>query len=323
MRVELAREVFQDDGAGAEYDLHALISLLRCFVERRHEWVTNSGVVPAVAAFLRDNLSSLADTYVALARDAAVAAIWTGTTQTGDIVRVSRADLDDYSHDLCQSAVLVVENQKSDGHFVTSIAHAFRSERVRVALERTWLVIENGGGSGTVVPVAREAAKRFRRLIRVSALLDSDRLIPKQRTQNHEKADVLAADGIVVHVLALREAENYAPYRVLGGIGRQPAASKRLRHFKQLDSDQRAHFDMKKGFTKPRSRAPEVRAEQRTLFDGLDAAILVGLHHGFGDGILEHMHEIRESLSERDFAHLGAESVAELRSLLAKLAGTI
>lgn len=56
------------------------------------------------------------------------------------------------------------------------------------ALSQGWLEIEHGGG-GSLAKVAESAMRRYRRLVRVAALLDSDRMVPGQRTNAYEKAD--------------------------------------------------------------------------------------------------------------------------------------
>ncbi|MEU8128730.1 hypothetical protein AB0B68_16065 [Micromonospora sp. NPDC049049] len=321
MRVELTADVFVDVGDPADqFDPTDLYVLLRCFPDRRHDWVTNYGVVAAVEAYLPKHLPDLADTYVALARDAMVQQAWTGTTQQRDLVRVGRADLADHSADLCRPAVLVVENSSSDGGFLHTVACALRHERVLTALERAWLEVHSAGGSGEVPRVAREHAVRYRRLVRVVALLDSDSLIPGQRTPNHDQAEKLAAEEIAVHVLALREAENYVPHRVLAGIGKPKQASQKLSLLRRLTPQQRGHLDMKTGLGK---RKPEAVEKQKELFEGLDLAVQLGLHDGFGKNLLERLAEYREQLTERDFATLGDEVVAELRTMLDLIASRV
>ena len=154
------------------------------------------------------------------------------------------------------------------------------------------------------------------------ALLDSDRLIPRQRTGSHDKEDKLTGLDVAVHVLDRREAENYVPHRVLAQIGRRAVASRRLELFKRLTQDQREHFDMKHGFRKA-GAPPAVLPAQRDLFDALDHDVRLGLHDGFGQDLLQRMHDDRESLTERDFAQLGDNVVGELRALLATIAGKI
>jgi hypothetical protein len=322
VRVELAAEVLVEDDCAERYDLNALYALLRCFADGPHDWVADERVVAAAAAFLPRHLPQQAQTYLELARDGLVGQRgWTGTSQATEVVRVERADLDDLSADLCRPAVLVLENHESDGYFITAIAHAFGADRVRTALVREWLQIEHGGG-GDLVKVAERAAGRFRRLTRVVALLDSDRLVPRQRTANDDNAERLAASRIVTHVLILREAENYAPHRVLAAIGRRREAADKLRAFKTLDRDQRGHFDMKKGFG-PTNGPPKIKEEQTVLYANLGRQARFALRGGFGQDILKRMHDSRESLSAKDFAHLGETAVAELRELLAAVESRI
>jgi len=327
VRVELAPEVFADgeDTTGSDdptYLTH-LYSLLYCFIDERHEWVTNGLVVVAVEEFLPKHLPSLADTLASTARKAATAQVWTGTSQVDpEVVRVTRADLVEHAADLCQRAVVVVENQGSDGRFLAAVAHVLGDERVRRAFEHDWVEFANGGGS-TLVSVAEQAVRRFRRVVRVAAVLDSDRLLPRQRTSSDDKADRLRRLGVAVHVLARREAENYVPYRVLATVGRPGEASRKVTLLKQLTPEQRAHYDMKHGFRRV-DRSQETRDAFEKLFPTfVPPTPRTGLHDGFGDRLLDELHAHRERLTEDDFAQLGPDVVAELRELLATVAGRI
>ncbi|MGX7669810.1 hypothetical protein [Plantactinospora sp. DSM 117369] len=328
MRVELAPEVFADtDDSTGPYalpDLHHLYDLLRCFAEERHEWVVaDVAVVAAVRDFVPRHLPQLADTYIALAEDAAVAVnAWTGTTQaTADPVAVSRADLTEYAEDLCQRAVVVVENQESDGSFLETVAYVLGHQRILTAFRNRWVEIGHGGGSD-LMKTALAAGNRFRRVIRVVAVLDSDRLIPRQRTGSHDKAKTLEDLDIGVHVLVRREAENYVPDKVLAGVGQLAEASARLDRLKQLTPEQRGHYDMKHGFSRLDRSADAVRAHEE-LFPDLDHRTRSALHDGFGSDLLSRMRTYREGLTEHDFAQLGDDVVAELRELLATIAGRI
>ncbi|MEO3922743.1 hypothetical protein ABGB07_02500 [Micromonosporaceae bacterium B7E4] len=327
MRVELAAEIFRDtDETTGPYDpqnLTHLYNLLYCFVDQRHDWVTNGMVVVAVEEFLPKHLPELAATLAAVARKASTAQSWVGTTQvSSDVVRVSRADLVEHAADLCQQAVVVVENQESDGCFLQAVVHVLGDERIRRAIDNGWVEIANGGGS-SLLKVAANAARRFRRVVRVAAVLDSDRLIPRQRTGSDDKAEQLKTLRVAVHVLARREAENYVPYRVLATVGRPADASRRLTLLKQLTPEQREHYDMKYGFNRVDRSAAATDAFQQVFPAYVPPAPRTGLHDGFGTDLLERMHAQRERLTEHDFAQLGAGVVAELRELLATIAGRI
>ncbi|MEU6021349.1 hypothetical protein [Micromonospora sp. NPDC047134] len=322
MRVELSVDVFLAIDDVDSYDPNDLHSLLRCFPDGRHDWVTNHEVVAAVAKHLPKCLPRLADTYVALARKGMVEQAWTGKTQLHDVVRVGLTDLADCSADLCRPAVLVVENSGSDGAFLTAVAHALRHERILTALKQSWLEVHSAGGSGEVVRVVREHVSRYRQLIRVVALLDSDSLIPQQRTGNHDRADELAGMDVKVHVLTRREAENYVPHRVLATIGKHKETSRKLSLLRRLTPQQRSHIDMKHGFTKA-ERSKAVRDQLQQLFHDLELEVRLGLHDGFGDDLLERLALWQEQLTERDFATLGEDVVDELRKLLDLVASRI
>lgn len=316
MQVDLAREVFCEADA-----LPDVLNLLRRFAEGPHDWVADPATIEAAKQYLSEQAPHLADTYIDLAHKGVVAAAWSSGSDSRTVVRIEPSELADYTADLCRPAVLVVEDQESDGCFVRALSYVFRADGVLRAVSRGWLEIEHGGGS-SIDRVAQSVARRYRRCVRVAALLDSDRMIPGQKTSAYEKADQLTRVGIVVHVLELREAENYVPNRVLITVGRQRDASRRLDSLKKLTLQQRGYLDIKKGFG-PTNSAPVIRDEQADFFRDLDQDVLVALRGGFGMDLLKRLEEAKERLTERDFASLGEDAIADLRALLAKLVSVI
>jgi hypothetical protein len=315
LRVDLAFEVFSE----AE-SLPDLLNLLRCFAEGRHDWVADEVVIAAAERYLAEHAPHLASTYTELGRKGTVAAAWSGTIDT-NAVRIAAADLAEHTSDLCRPALLIVEDQGSDGCFIRGLARSLQADRVLQALSRGWLEIEHGGG-GSLARVVESAAGRYRRLVRVAALLDSDRMVPGQHTNSHEKAERLRLLGVLVHVLELREAENYVPNRVLQAIGRPRDASRKLDLLKRLTQHQRGYYDMKIGFG-PVNGPPTLPGEQAGLFADLDADALLGLRGGFGRDLLKRMEDDSGHLTERDFASLGADVLAELRALLSTVISVI
>lgn len=314
MRVDLAADVFQGKTA-----LLDLLSMLRCFAEERHDWVSTTETLVTAELYFRDHVPTMAATFVELGRKGTVSSVWSGSQY--DPVRVCAADLGDHVADLIQSAVLVVENQDSDGCFVSALAHIFGATQLRSALSQHWLTIEHGGGS-SLDQVAQNAISRFRCRIRVVALLDSDRLVPGEHTQAHIKAARLEEAGIAVHVLELREAENYVPNRILGRIHPRREAMRRLNYLKLLNAEQRGHFDMKQGFG-PMTGPPIVPPSQRSLYSSISQQSLRGLRGGFGNELLRKMEEASVHMTEDDFASVGDQVVSELRSMLDKISGVI
>jgi hypothetical protein len=252
VRVDLAADVF--DGVERLPDL---LALLRCFVVGRHDWVvTDPAVITAAQRYLGEHVPTSSESYVELARKGTVAAAWRGGASVATVVRVTGAELEDLATDLEQPAVLVVENGTSDGCFVHGLVLVFKAADVQRALAERWLLVEHGGGE-TLVEVVRSKVCLYRRQVRVAAILDSDRMLPGERTRAHDKAERLRERGVAVWVLTLREAENYVPNRVLGSIGRPSEASRKLNLLKRLTPEQRGHFDMKAGFGVP-DRPPNV-----------------------------------------------------------------
>ncbi|HET8681919.1 MAG TPA: hypothetical protein VFM54_08605 [Micromonosporaceae bacterium] len=277
-------------------------------------------MIAAAERYLAEHAPRLAPTYVELGRKGTVAAAWSGATGART-VRVGAGDLADHACDLCRPALLIVEDQDSDGCFIRSLARVLRADQVLRALVQGWLEIQHGGG-GSLTKVAKSAVGRYRRQVRVAVLLDSDRLVPGQHTRSHMKADELRTLGVLVHVLELREAENYVPNRVLRAIGRPHEASRKLGLVKRLTPQQRGHFDMKTGFGPP-GGPPVVPSEQAALFGDLEEDVRLGLRGGFGKDLLRRMEDAGGHLTEQDVAGLGADVLVELRALLVTIASVI
>lgn len=315
MRVSLATDVFTESTA-----LTDILDLLRAFSFGHHDLlVAEPGIITAATEYLNEHAPNLASAYETLASKGTVASVWTATSAQGPVIQVNSATLADHSADLRRPAVFVVEDQESDGHFIKALCTVFRATRIQKALAEDWLRIEHGGGSGGVEKVAKVHAGRFRLFRRVAALLDSDRLIPGQQTKAHKQATHLESDGVIVHVLEFREAENYVPNRVLDRARNRRQASGMLTHLKRLTEQQRAHFDMKKGF----AASGVILPEQQPLYASLGMRATQGLRGGFGSDLLRRLEEDSAALTERDFDGLGAGVVPELRGLLDKLASVI
>jgi hypothetical protein len=147
-------------------------------------------------------------------------------------------------------------------------------------------------------------------------LFDSDRWAPGTPEKNLHRIEELRALGVKIHVLTLREAENYIPNRVLRAVKPHRESSVRLAHLKRLTLDQRGHFDMKHGFKKTRG-VPE---QQQQLFASAPPDALHGLDEGFGQDLLKIFESMAERLTETDFVQDVGEAVPyELRGLLAML----
>lgn len=312
MLVEIAPEVFIGDGS-----LVPIIKMIGCFTDGRHDWSADPDALAAAERYFETYTPMTSSAYLDLGRKGLVAASWRqpGTTA---LVRITLNDLADAAEDLCRPAVLIVEDLRSDGCFVRSIATVFRADHLLKALSSGWLVIGHGAGERLAM-VAEEERRRFRCKVRVVALLDSDRLRPLERTKAHQKADYLQTLSVLVHVLELREAENYVPNRVLSTT---KDARRKLQYVKRLSLTQRGHYDMKNGF-RQKNGTFAIHGEQRELFDGLDDEIVQALGNGFGQDLLATLERQCGSLTEEDFSKLGPEVADELRKLLSMISGVV
>lgn len=312
VRVELAADVF----TGPE-ELCPILELVSCFVERRHDWIlTDPAVLVAAIDYFGREAPGQAASVELAAKSTVRATAWSAASPGSTPVLVTRSTIANLAHDLCRAAILVVEDLTSDRHFFRTVAQVFAPDLIG-ALDDGWLEIRHGGGSGGVYKVAVDEAQRFRELCRVVVLLDSDRMVPEQSTSSHDKADALKRSKIRVHVLELREAENYVPNKVLAATVRDKESARVLALVKKLTPEQRGHFDFKKGFG-GKGRTPTIPQQQRRLYGSLEESAVRTLSDGFGTGLLATMHDrYRAGLTEEDFSGVGPSVAAELRALVA------
>ena len=310
MRVEIDPDIFRAPEPGKP-TIQAVFRLLETFDMGRHDWVIDPFDVDYFAAFVPSHFPTLAGSYGSMARLASKReAAWTGKGPHRTIV-VDTESLVDLVADLAQSAVVVVEDEFSDGDcFLATLIEVFGPERLRRAYRAGWLKVQHSGGSGRMPRVAARAARQFRRLIRVMAFLDSDRMT-LDSPGNADKAASLAQHCAHVHLLAWREAENYVPERVLHLCGDTRLARERVRILRRLLPRQRGVYDMKKGF---RNGIP---ADQREEFADVCADDLAVLREGFGSNILTKLFELRFELTAADFEAVDSGAAADLRALLA------
>jgi hypothetical protein len=299
-----------------------IIGLLGGVQDGRHVWVAGDDELAAAEAYMRTQVPNLADSYISLARKGAVQVQWVGTVERPSAVTVQSDNLTELAHDLSRPAILVVEDHNSDGSFLITLCKIFGVERPVDALSRGWLEIRHGGGGGSLPSVTMTEIGLFKTQIRVAAMMDSDRLLPGERTDAHDKADMLRKSGAVVHVLELREIENYIPNRALAAVRPHRTSSNRLKFLKELSSDQRGVYDMKIGFG-PASSSPKIPPKQIPIFANLSQQTLRGLRSGFGKNVAGCMTQMVGSLTERDFGGISASVVAEIRTLLQNIAGIL
>ncbi|WP_030453961.1 hypothetical protein [Herbidospora cretacea] len=304
MRVEISPHLYASPAYADE-----VAAMLRQFVKGRHVWVIGFADLEQLGAYLRrEMVPKNAQVHQDLAREAVKqnAAYRAGSALpvvlTGDNVIRQVADLE-------RCAVVVVEDNATDGCFLKAIAKVFGRADILRALADGRLEIRHGGGADGACRIAREEHST-RVIPRVAALLDSDRLLPGDRPKSQEKFDALQARGVHVHVLEFRESENYIPNKALRAAKPLKESSERLSHLKTLSVVQRAHFDMKAGF---KGGVPD---RQLPLYADVPSHVLLGLQTGFGAKIIEVLGREANTLNQEDFDKLGPTVADEMHAIL-------
>ncbi|WP_157036210.1 hypothetical protein [Streptomonospora alba] len=312
MRVRLCSKLFEADGHSRQ-----IYDLIQEFVRGRHDWVIDPRDAVTAGDYCHRNFGRLGSSAAEFARKASVNQAWAGSGATQPPVNVTSETLHDDVHDLRQSAYLIVEDRYSDRSFLVAVAHVLDGNDVLRALSTNHLELQHGGGSGRVKDHCAEDLNRFRRTKRVAVLLDSDRLQPGQSTKSHRTADELRQLGAWVHVLELREAENYVPNKVLAAVTPHKQVGRRIDALKLLSAQQRGYFDMKKGF----AGKPQPSTNHGDLYSDLEDTTVDVLGSGFGDNLTKLLE--REAapgkITASDFESIGKGVVEELRGLLAML----
>ncbi|SEF58079.1 hypothetical protein SAMN04489712_101493 [Thermomonospora echinospora] len=311
MRVELTAAVLETDAHAED-----VVLLLRYFKEGRHEWAIGPLLVDAVKVFVDRHVPVLAPAYKLLAEQAALRHTAYRTPSDPEPVRLAPDDIKEHVADLRKSAVVMVEDDATDGGFLKVIARVFDAADVLRAVDRGWLVIDHGGGAGGAFRRAEEKRKEFARLPRVAVVVDSDREMPDDPPKHETKISELRAKNVRVHVLRLREIENYIPDKCLYRLPSQQDDPARVKALARLSKEQRAHFDMKNGFGK-RSK---VHPRQHALFGKLDPELRKDLGRGFGPNVIRCLLNHADALTEEDFRRdVGPDVPGELRAMLAMI----
>jgi hypothetical protein len=190
--------------------------------------------------------------------------------------------------DLAREAVVVVEDGFSDECFLLAVAAAFGRYRIVAAADckRRWLRFAHAGGKARMFRFVAKERGPFNVVVRVAALLDSDRMIPAQRSPNQDQmTKILAVDGVTeVHMWEWREVENYVPTRVWDDHFSDRSAQ--IKSIRALPLAQRGYLDIK------------LKLERRMPSPLIPDDLM---------------------LTEDDFAELGPDAIAELKALLAMI----
>lgn len=276
MRVRIEPDVYEDPTAW-----EALDRLVHLFGTGRHRWDVDDPVAVEESAWLGDIRGSSREQRVLEVLQKSVRALADPLPDRCHtlvcVVGASGLSAQDAADVLEQPAVLVVENEQSDGRFLYALIEAYDRVGLLEALEQRWLELDHAGGYGQMASRVERRLERTRNPGRIQVLADSDRLYPGHQSQTVTKVERIAMDlGVVVHILEKRDSENYLPLVALQRARQQ----KVYRAFSQRLSDvQRDHYDMKKGF------GGALPTAQAALFQDLPSSVVTDLTGGFGPSV--------------------------------------
>ena len=322
MRVGIADNVFAASGA-----FEALDRILDHFLSGRHLWeigdvdaIKRSPWLAGGDRVARRNNEILEKCFVASA-----------TRPSGDLHaqllsvdltgapphRLTPADGVTY---LSSPAIVVVENEESDGAFLDALVHALDRAELWQALESRWIELDHAGGYGEIEKRLERYLSRTQGPPRVLVLADSDRLFPGHQTSTLTKiVEVCTRLGVPHVTLEKRAIENYLPVGALQRSNRRDC----YQAFLKLDMVQRAHYGMKKGFPRDDAGKVVVSAEQAALFQHVPAKVLDDLGGGFGSDAWEFFKTARDVITADTLALTCLGSPGELPALLDRIEALI
>ncbi|MFI9642534.1 hypothetical protein ACIG87_21155 [Micromonospora sp. NPDC051925] len=275
MHLDVRPEVF------VQGDKMTVLKLLEMLMVERHEWRPDGQTVDSAARFA-DTLPI--DGVGVFIEHAFTEAESSTAAPVGRQVPITAADLKELVADLSRPAVLVVEDEISEECFLLALAEAFAEQRILHAIKADWLTVGHAGGKDRMPQFVERRRRQFALLVRVAALLDSDRKHAGHRTRNDTYArKIRAIDGVELHMWAGREMENYIPCRAWEES--LPTRQPKVDALRSKSIEERRYLDVKEHLgSMPR---PLINADT--------------------------------CLTEEDFAELGPDVVAELRELLAMI----
>lgn len=281
MRVTIADAVFRSTAC-----FDALDRILDHFISERHRWeigdvdaIKGSSWLASGDRVSRRNTEILEKCFVAAAhasrRPMHTLQVIVDVTPNPPN-RLAPADAVSY---LASPAIVIVENEESDGAFLTAIINAYGRTDLWFAFQSRWIELDHAGGYGEIEKRIRRYLERNQGPRRVLVVTDSDRLFPGHQSQTFKKIDEACTTlGVPYIVLAKRAIENYLPVGALQRSGNSDC----YQAFLKLTTVQRDHYGMKKGFGRDKSDAPRVLDEQAAIFEHVPRKALENLCGGFG-----------------------------------------
>ncbi|MBF0391632.1 MAG: hypothetical protein HQL38_03020 [Alphaproteobacteria bacterium] len=221
---------------------------------------------------------------------------------------------------------VVVENEHGDGAFILAMANAFGARDIVEAYNAGRWRFHHAGGCDQILkrvqalsfgigPVSGRINPHLG--LRTVLMIDSDAQYPADETKNRKYAKVCQEHCADTHVLIKRSIENYLPFDLLA-----PRDMELFDIFRRMNSEQRSHFHMKRGFSTSdgrKIRKEELCREASSLYSDIKSKSWAKLQRGFGDHIGEDFLTSIDSLTEERLNNIGSEGKEEVRHIISMI----
>lgn len=191
---------------------------------------------------------------------------------------------------LQNNPIIFVENETSDGFFLSSIFNNFREcEKIKSLIKNRWVEIRGVGGKNEFIKGINNELRKFRKenlpnekYLRAVLIIDSDRKYPKENlSERHNKIEEYCNEKkIRFHVLEKREIENYLPVEVFTDF---PYKHEIVNSFLNLDNIQQSYYDFENGFDGKNISTLDINIQN--LYKGISTKDEKHLRVGFNKSI--------------------------------------
>lgn len=235
---------------------------------------------------------------------------------------------------LSQPYQIIIENEEFDGAFLFWMAKALGLERFIHAYRAGHFIFRHAGGKDSIARSARvfcqgvwarDDGSYFRAFDQwLGAVLDNDAEFP-----GHEPNAAIVREtneyATFVYQLERRSIESYIPIAKLRRFDSSAQFSEKLAALESLNTAQRSHFHMKRGFRYDRANRPtktnymaaaEVSKQEKALFSNVADNRWNVLMHGFGKGLTAIFLDARYRPTSKDPELSCSDDKAELESLI-------
>jgi len=308
-------------------NFEALDRLIDHFLSGKHLWDIDDVDAMQASSWLtgddrvtRRNVEALEKCFVANAQQPTTRMHRIAITVDDRTMAPNHLSTSDALLSLATPAMVIVENEESDGAFLGAMVRAFRRDAVEYAIHERWLELDHAGGYGEIEKRVERYKARNTGPVRLLILADSDRLFPGHESQTYKKILQVCTDHSVPYVLLeKRSIESYLPVEALQRSGRR----EQYKAYLHLSNPQKDHYRIKSGFSRDRDGTCVVPPEQVALFAHVPPRILDELCGGFGDEAWRLFTTASDAITEDTMKLTCPSNLGELPDLLDQIEALI